>query len=188
MAITLNGSTGIVEANIADNAITTNKIATGAVTAADIASNQNLQLNTLNASSVTLNGVNKTSWGKAKKQKVQNSIDTVTLNVGSWTTVVSVNITVSAGSDVLVMFNGESNAVAGAAWQWAALFRDNTQIGTTTIEVNQEGWNSNFHTHWWDENVSAGTYTYAFKVYNGSNYCQWGEHSEPTIQAIEFGV
>jgi hypothetical protein len=37
MAITLNGSTGIVEANIADSAITTNKIASGAVSSTDLA-------------------------------------------------------------------------------------------------------------------------------------------------------
>ena len=42
MAITLNGSTGIVEANIADNAITTNKIASGAVAAGDLASTLDL--------------------------------------------------------------------------------------------------------------------------------------------------
>ena len=38
MAITLNGSTGIVEANIADNAITSNKIVSDAITSAKIAS------------------------------------------------------------------------------------------------------------------------------------------------------
>ena len=145
-------------------------------------------LNNFSASGLKLGSQLKTAWGKSKKQKVQNSIDSITLNVTSWTTVVSVNITVSEGSDVLVMFNGEMNPVAGTAWQWTALFRGDTQIGTTTIEVNEVGLNSNFHSQWWDENLPAGTYTYAFKVFNGSNYCQWGEHSDPTIQAIEFGV
>ena len=38
MALTLNGSTGVVEANIADSAITTSKIAAGAVSTSDLAS------------------------------------------------------------------------------------------------------------------------------------------------------
>ena len=38
MALVLNGSTGVIEANIADNAITTTKIASGAVGSTDIAS------------------------------------------------------------------------------------------------------------------------------------------------------
>lgn len=42
MAITLNGSTGIVEANIADSAITSNKIAAGAVAVSDLASTLDL--------------------------------------------------------------------------------------------------------------------------------------------------
>jgi hypothetical protein len=40
MALTLSGSTGIVEANIADDAITANKIATGAVATNDIGDGQ----------------------------------------------------------------------------------------------------------------------------------------------------
>lgn len=159
---------------------------------ADLYCDTNGELRTLNSINAgggfRLGSELKTSWGKSKKQRVQNSIDGLTINSGSWTTIVSVNITVSAGSDVLVMFNGESNAENGAAWQWVALFRDNTQLGTTTIEVNNQSWNSNFHPHWWDENLPAGTYTYSCKAYNGSNWCSWGEHSEPTIQAIEFGV
>ncbi len=152
-----------------------------------------LKANTSSLATVATSGAygdlsNKPALGKSKKQKVQNSIDAITINSGSWTTIVSVNITVSAGSDVLVMFNGEQNSVNGVAWQWVALFRDNTQLGTTTIEVNNDAWNSNFHPHWWDENLPAGTYTYSCKAYNGSNWCHWGEHSEPTIQAIEFGV
>lgn len=159
---------------------------------ADLYCDTNGELKTLNsitaAGGFKLGSELKTSWGKSKKQKVQNSVDGLTINSGSWTTIVSVSITVSAGSDVFVMFNGEQNAENGAAWQWVALFRDNTQLGTTTIEVNQQSWNSNFHPHWWDENLPAGTYTYSCKAYNGSNWCTWGEHSEPTIQAIEFGV
>jgi hypothetical protein len=38
MALTLNGSTGVVEANIADNAITTAKIASANITNAKLAS------------------------------------------------------------------------------------------------------------------------------------------------------
>lgn len=47
MPLVLSGSTGIVEANIADSAITTNKIATGAVSAADLASTLDLSTKSL---------------------------------------------------------------------------------------------------------------------------------------------
>lgn len=47
MALVLNGSTGIVEANIADNAITTSKIASGAVSTGDLASTLDLSSKTI---------------------------------------------------------------------------------------------------------------------------------------------
>lgn len=47
MAITINGSTGIVEANIADSAITSAKIASGTVAVSDLASTLDLSNNSL---------------------------------------------------------------------------------------------------------------------------------------------
>lgn len=126
------------------------------------------------------------SGTRLMKQKVEAAVGSTVMNVSSWTALVSVNITVSAGSSCLVMFNGEQNGEGGDAWQWVALFRGNTQIGTTVIEVSRQTWNSNFHNHYWDENLSAGTYTYSLKVYNGANYMRWGEHSGPRIQVVEF--
>lgn len=139
-------------------------------------------LNTVNSGGIALNGTRV----RAQKQRVHAAVGNTTMNVGSYTALVSVSITVSEGSSCLIMFNGEMNAEGGAAWQWCSLFRDNTLLGSSTIAVTQQSWNSNFHPHWWDENLPAGTYTYSFKVYNGSNYGRWGEHSTPTIQVVEF--
>lgn len=123
---------------------------------------------------------------RVQRQRVQGQVTGVTINSGSWTTIVDVSITVREGSSCLVMANADQNVNGTDGWQWVALFRGNTMIGTSTISVEQSNWNDNFHPHHWDDNLTAGTYTYALKAYNGANHCYWGEHSDPTIQVIEF--
>ena len=125
--------------------------------------------------------------GKVKKQKVQSYLGSNTVfNVSSNTAIVSVSITVAQGSDVFVTFNGEQNGNVGDSWQWVQLFRDNTALGTSTISVCRASWNEHFGLTHWDTNLAAGTYTYSCKVRNGANYMNWGEHSSPWIEAIEF--
>jgi len=123
---------------------------------------------------------------RVQRQRVQGQITGVTINSSSWTTIVDVSITVREGSSCLVMANADQNVNGTDGWQWVALFRGTSMIGTSTISVEQSGWNDNFHPHHWDDNLTAGTYTYALKAYNGANYMFWGEHSDPTIQVIEF--
>lgn len=139
---------------------------------------------------LSLNGETKTEWGLSIKQKVQ-SLQTsyVTVNTTTPTTVMSVSITVSEGSTVFVTAQGEqNNSDTGEAWQWHQLYRDSTAIGTSAISVCRGAWNEEFHHSFWDENLSAGTYTYSFKAWNGDPYMQYGEHSDPMIQCVEFGV
>ena len=125
--------------------------------------------------------------GKVKKQKVQSYLGSNTVfNSGSNVAVCQIAITVAQGSDVFVTFNGEGNGNVGDAWQWVQLFRDNTAIGTSTISVLRNSWNEHFGLTHWDTNLAAGTYTYSCKVRNGANYFNWGEHSTPWIEAIEF--
>jgi len=123
---------------------------------------------------------------RVQRQRVQGQVTGLTINSSSWATIVGVSITVREGSSCLVMANADQNAIGGDAWQWVALFRGTSMIGTSTISVEQTGWNDNFHPHHWDDNLTAGTYTYALKAYNGSNHMFWGEHSDPIIQVIEF--
>lgn len=127
--------------------------------------------------------------GKGIKQVQTNTISSITINSNSYTTIVSVSITVSQGSTVYVTAQGEQNAEGGdPAWMWNKLFRDNTQIGTSTIAVSKLNYNDPFHLSYFDTNLSAGTYTYSWKAYNGSNYALYGEHSSPMIQAVEYAV
>ena len=84
MALVLSGSTGIVEANIADNAITTNKIANGAVAAADLASSLDLSSKTLTmpSNARVLKGIHRFQLG--------GSITTTSatnISVGSFTSI-----------------------------------------------------------------------------------------------------
>jgi len=139
---------------------------------------------------LSLGGVNKSSWGLSIKQKVQFIQGSyVTVNTSTATTVMSVAITVSEGSTVFVTAQGEqNNSDVSDAWQWHRLYRDGTALGTTAITVCRTGWNEEFHHSFWDENLSAGTYTYSFKAWNGDPFMQYGEHSDPMIQCVEFGV
>ncbi len=146
------------------------------------------------SSSVTASGFKlgselKTSWGKSVKQ-VQTGFAAAgitTVNSTTPTTIMSVSITVAAGSTVYITAQGEQNAV-GDGWQWHRIYRGDTALGTTAITVTSNTWNEEFHHSYWDTNLSAGTYVYNFKVWNGSNYSQYGEHSTPMIQVVEFGV
>lgn len=115
------------------------------------------------------------------------TVGNTVINSSSWTTLVEKAITIQQGSHVYVSFQAEQNAEGGAAWQWQQLWRDNTQLGTSIITVATEGWNDSIHLSYWDYNMNAGTYTYKFRAYNGSNYCRYGEHSSPRIDIVEFG-
>ena len=119
------------------------------------------------------------------KQVQTNSIDFLTINSGTPYVLVSVPITVEEGATVFVTAQGEQNGV-GAAWQWHQLYRDNTAIGTSAISVLDAGANEEFHHSYWDTGLAAGTYTYSMKVWNGANYMDYGEHSNPMIQVVEF--
>lgn len=128
------------------------------------------------------------SVGKVKLQRVSATLSTNTVfNVTTDTAIVSVNITVAQGSDVFVTFNGEQNGNVGDSWQWVQLFRGTTALGTSTITVTTASHNDHISLQYWDENLAAGTYTYSCKVRNGANYMNWGEHSTPIIECIEFG-
>ena len=139
---------------------------------------------------LSLNGETKTEWGLSIKQKVQFiQTNDITVNTATPTTVMSVSITVSEGSTVFVTAQGEqNNSSAGDSWQWHQLYRDSTGIGTPAISVCRTGWNEEFHHSFWDENLSAGTYIYSFKAWNGVPWMLYGEHSSPMIQCVEFGI
>lgn len=158
---------------------------------ADMYCDNNGEIKTLNnfvAGGLKLGSELKTAWGKSVKQVVSNSVGAITINTSTPTAIVSVTITVSAGSTVLVMAQGEQNGEVSDAWQWHQLYRDGTAIGTTAITVTHGSWNTEFHHSFWDTNLAAGTYTYSIRAWNGLNYCSYGEHSDPLIQVVEFGV
>lgn len=139
---------------------------------------------------LSLNGEEKTAWGLSLKQKVQTILTAnPIINTSTPTTVMSVDITVSEGSTVFVTAQGEQNNNDTAdAWHWHQIYRDSTAIGTAAISVCRTGWNEEFHHSFWDENLAAGTYTYSFKAWNGDPFMQYGEHSTPMIQCVEFGL
>jgi len=159
---------------------------------ADLYCDTNGEIKTLNsitaAGGFKLGSELKTAWGKSVKQVVTNSVGSIVINTSTPTAIVSVTITVSAGSTVLVMAQGEQNGEVSDAWQWHQLYRDGTAIGTTAITVTHASWNTEFHHSFWDTNLAAGTYTYSIRAWNGLNYCSYGEHSDPLIQVVEFGV
>ena len=131
----------------------------------------------------------KTDWGKSVKQ-IQPAYaagGVTTVNTTTPTSIMQVSITVAEGSTVYITAQGEQNAV-GDGWQWHRIYRGDTALGTTAITVTVSTWNEEFHHSYWDTNLTAGTYVYHFKVWNGSNYSQYGEHSTPMIQVVEFGV
>jgi len=167
----------------ADNTITTDMMKDNSVTASKLV-DSSITSSKLSDTYVDIVG----SVGKVKLQRVSATLSSdTTFNVTTDTAIVSVNITVDSGSDVFVTFNGEQNGQVGDAWQWVQLFRGTTALGTSTISVVRSGWNEHISLQYWDENLSAGTYTYSCKVRNGANYCNWGEHSTPIIQCTEFG-
>lgn len=93
MPLVLSGSTGIVEANIADSAITTNKIANGAVVAADLAS-----------------GAARANFGSGAVLQILSSVktDTGAWSGATWIDVNGLSITItpsSASSKFLVFFS-----------------------------------------------------------------------------------
>jgi hypothetical protein len=159
---------------------------------ADMYCDNNGEIKTLNnfvAGGLKLGSELKTAWGKSVKQVVSNSVGSIVINTSTPTAIISVTITVSAGSTVLVMSQGEQNGEAGTAWQWHQLYRGETALGTSGITVVGNGINSEYHYSFWDTNLTAGTYTYSMRAWNGGqNYCSYGEHSDPLIQVVEFGV
>ena len=188
-----NGS--VTNAKLADESVTNAKLADGSVTSSklsgDLTTPGNLSVTgtaEILGGSLKLGSELKTAWGKSVKQVVTNSVGSIVINTSTPTAIVSVTITVSAGSTVLVMAQGEQNGEVGDAWQWHQLYRGETALGTTGITVVHASWNSEFNYSFWDTNLAAGTYTYSMRAWNGLNYCSYGEHSDPIIQVVEFGV
>jgi hypothetical protein len=96
MPIVLNGSTGIVEGNIADNAITANKIATGAVSASDIADN------TISAAKLAIGVGGKILQIQEQTQWIQNEVQFSVGSSYSWNTV---TITPISNNSRIILFS-----------------------------------------------------------------------------------
>ena len=174
----------LTDTNFTDNTISGTKLADASVTEAKFSGT--ISGAKLAESSVPLSKLSGSVVGTGNLLQVQSaSIDFVTINSSSWTVVVSVTITVQQGSTVFITTSGEQNAV-GDGWHWQQIYRDNTALGTTVISVTRNSWNNSYCLNYFDVNVPAGTYVYSFKVRNGSNYMQYGEHSNPIIQVAEF--
>lgn len=126
MAITLNGSTGIVEANIADNAITVNKIASDAVTTAKIATGA------VSATDLA-SGAARANFGAGAILQVVQSFKTNTWSAGQveWVDVTGLSATItptSSSSKILVMLTINYCNTGGGS-NGFRLMRDSTPIG-----------------------------------------------------------
>jgi hypothetical protein len=159
MAITLNGSTGIVEANIADNAITTNKIASGAVSSTDLAV-----------------GAARANFGAGAVLQIQETIQTVQPAFTNYVyndLGLSVNITPSSSSNkILILWNVNFGGVNNSYCAF--------QVRRNTTFINQPG-----QTGVGEECTFAAKITDDYTVYNCSGQFL---DSPSTISQVTYDI
>jgi len=158
MSTTINGTTGI------------NKIQDGTVVDADIAS---LSASKLTGSLPAIDGSSLTGVGKViQTTEASNSTD-YSWNDGSSQIVLTNNITVLEGSKVLIHYNIPISINGITAATWASMsFLYIQQNGSDLFHIEHNGFgNVNYSHRVWNESgsfltdtLSAGTYTYGFRV------------------------
>lgn len=118
----------------------------------------------------------------------QSDAVSITVNTTTPTAVCSVTLT-TLGKPVLLLAAGDRNPLADATWHWGQFFRDSTPIGKVYIgQQSFASYNQPFaHCH--VDTPAAGTYSYQFRVWQGSGSIQYGETGNsqaPTIIAMEL--
>jgi len=100
-------------------------------------------------------------------------------------TIASVSIT-TTGGPVMICANGDVNGMSNGAYTVYNLYRDSTEIGTRQqAESSATNENAPYAISVVDA-PSAGTYTYALKIVSVTGTVDFGEHTGPTLYAVEL--
>jgi len=148
MPLVLSGSTGIVEGNIADSAITTNKIANGAVVAADLAA-----------------GAARANFGAGAVLQVVSTTTDAQSSTNSQATALSLSITPSNSTSKILLLVDAQFSMSTDTYGMTRLFRNSTEIASSsqlsTGGSNTRGWKAINHRDGdaqWEVEAVSGTY------------------------------
>jgi hypothetical protein len=175
MPLVLSGSTGIVEGNIADSAITNGKIASLAAT------KLTGQVPDANAPSGSV------------IQVIQGIGTTISVSSSTPTVVAQANITIQQGSKVFITACGDMNPDVTGNWHYYQIFRDSSAIGQRYIgQTSGASYNLPFSISCIETTgLNTGTYTYSLRGWQGSGTITYGETGDtqaPTIILMEIAA
>ena len=125
-----------------------------------------------------LNSVGKLSSTAQSQVEAVSDSSAVTVNSGTATTLASVSLT-TTGKPVMLTACGNSNPGQTGGFFLYRLYRDSTEIGKRHKAENGGTSSQNYvfaisHI----DDVSAGTYTYSIKAYQGSGTHTFGEDGD----------
>lgn len=116
----------------------------------------------------------------------------ISVSTGTPTIVVQASITILQGSRVLVSALGDMNPAVGGNWHNYRLYRDETGIGQSYIgQTAAASYNLPFSISALDVALTAGSYTYSLRVWQGSGAITYGETGNiqaPTIVLMEIAA
>ena len=140
-----------------------------------------------------VDGKDVSAIGKVLQVVSTTGTSAVTVNSGTYTSLVSVDITPAATTSKILLFaTGDGNSSSGTAWNRVKFYRDSTAIGNYIIyQASGTSQNHAWALHTLDSPSSTSQITFSIRAQQGSGNLTYGEEGggqSPTITAIEVGA
>jgi hypothetical protein len=124
-------------------------------------------------------GAARTNFGAgAVLQATKATSNTLTLNTGTPTDVVSLSITTQANSCLHICFSGDCNAETNGAWKYVGVFIDGIQQNVSITSTAVASYQEVVGLVYLSGPLTAGSHTVAIKSWNGVGTSTWSESGQ----------